>query len=99
MRQLHGEHGALTRGALVVLAAGQTPTPSPGPTRTVRQPVRTLLVDLPAALHKTRAAHGETGDTDVREAPAVPAKKAAARKRASSRNAGRAGGRRGTPIR
>ncbi|MFJ6564698.1 Ku protein [Streptomyces sp. NPDC091412] len=54
------------------------------------------LVDLMAALQqsvdKARAARGET---DVPEAPAKPAKKAPSR-RASSRTAGRAGGRRGT---
>ncbi|MHA5051106.1 hypothetical protein [Streptomyces sp. SD15] len=44
---------------------------------------------------KARAARGET---DVPEVPAKPAKKAPS-PRASSRNAGRAGGRRGTPTR
>ncbi|MGW4824620.1 non-homologous end joining protein Ku [Streptomyces sp. NPDC004227] len=57
------------------------------------------LVDLMAALQesvgKARAARGET---DVPEAPAEPAKKAPSR-RASSRTAGRAGGRRGTSAR
>lgn len=57
------------------------------------------LVDLMAALQesvsKARAARGET---DVSEALAKPAKKAPS-PRASSRTAGRAGGRRGTPTR
>lgn len=59
------------------------------------------LVDLMAVLKqsvdKARAARGETGDADPPEAPAKPAKKTPARR--SSRNAGRAGSRRGTPPR
>ncbi|WP_323139464.1 MULTISPECIES: hypothetical protein [unclassified Streptomyces] len=57
------------------------------------------LVDLMAALQESvgraRAARGET---EVPEVPAKSAKKAPSR-RASSRNAGRANGRRGTPAR
>ncbi|GAA2565313.1 MULTISPECIES: Ku protein [Streptomyces] len=74
----------------------QPPEPRPG-----------QLVDLMAALQesvsKARAARGERSDTDPQEAPATPAKKAAVReataRAASSRNAGRSGGRRGTPAR
>ncbi|MDX3131398.1 Ku protein [Streptomyces europaeiscabiei] len=60
------------------------------------------LVDLMAALQesvsKARAGRGETLGTDTAEAPATPSKKAPSPK-TSSRNAGRAGGRRGTPAR
>ncbi|QJT06427.1 hypothetical protein G9272_44150 [Streptomyces asoensis] len=63
------------------------------------------LVDLMAVLQesvgKARAARGETGDTDVPEVPEVPAEpaKKTPSQRASSRTAGRAGSRRGTPAR
>ncbi|WEO92692.1 Ku protein [Streptomyces sp. FXJ1.172] len=69
------------------------------------------LVDLMAALQQSvdeaRAARGETGDAEAHQAPTAPAKKAtageSARKApaqtASSRNAGRNGGRRGAPAR
>ncbi|QDN54165.1 Ku protein [Streptomyces sp. S1D4-20] len=67
------------------------PTPRPG-----------QLVDLMAALQesvrKARAARRETGDTDAPKMRAKPARKAPSQK-ASSRNAGRAAGRRGTPAR
>ncbi|GCB47485.1 ku domain protein [Streptomyces sp. NL15-2K] len=69
------------------------------------------LVDLMAMLQqsvdKARTARGETGDADLHEAPATPAKKATAPKTArkapaqtaSSRNTGRTNGRRDTPAR
>ncbi|MCP9213273.1 hypothetical protein [Streptomyces cucumeris] len=73
---------------------GRQPPEVPAPTSRPGQ-----LVDLMAALQesvsKARAARGET---DVSQALAKLAKKAAS-PTASSRIAGRAGGRRGTPTR
>lgn len=89
-----------TEALHAVIEAKQEDRPPPQAPEPTARPGQ--LVDLMAALQesvsKARAARGETFDSDTAEAPAKPTKKAPSPK-ASSRNTGRAGGRRRTPTR